>query len=340
MEDRSGNTGPSAASRLQDAWLHRGLLACLLWPLSLLYAALFAVRGWLYRLGLLQTERVSVPVIVVGNVIAGGAGKTPVVMAVVQHLQARGIHVGVVSRGYGRQTDDCREVRDDSDPRDVGDEPALIRHATNAPVFVARRRIEAARALLARYPATQVIVSDDGLQHLALGRDIEICVFDDRGIGNGWRLPAGPLREAWPRRCDLILHSGERPAFAGGYSASRSLATEALTCDGKRIPLEALASKPVVALAAIARPEAFFEMLRARGLTLAQTIALPDHDNFDGWQRPSGTAHTLVCTEKDAVKLWRHAPDALAVPLHFAPSPEFFTALDAKLSSLDGYQAA
>jgi tetraacyldisaccharide 4'-kinase len=90
LEDRSGNTGPSAASRLQDAWLHRGLLACLLWPLSLLYAALFAVRGWLYRLGLLQTERVSVPVIVVGNVIAGGAGKTPVVMAVVQHLQARG----------------------------------------------------------------------------------------------------------------------------------------------------------------------------------------------------------------------------------------------------------
>jgi tetraacyldisaccharide 4'-kinase len=101
------------------------------------------------------------------------------------------------------------------------------------------------------------------------------------------------------------------------------LRPRALTCDGKRIPLEALASKPVVALAAIARPEAFFEMLRARGLTLAQTIALPDHDNFDGWQRPSGTAHTLVCTEKDAVKLWRHAPDALAVPLHFAPSPEF-----------------
>jgi len=338
-EDRNSNTGPSA-SRLQDAWLHRGLLACLLWPLSLLYAALFALRGWLYRLGLLRTERVSVPVIVVGNVIAGGAGKTPVVMAVVRHLQARGVRVGVVSRGYGRQTDDCREVHNDSDPHDVGDEPALIRHATNAPVFVARRRIEAARALLARHPATQVIVSDDGLQHLALGRDIEICVFDDRGIGNGWRLPAGPLREAWPRRCDLILHSGERPAFADGYTASRSLAPEAVTRDGKRIPLEALASKPVIALAAIARPEAFFEMLRARGLTLAETIALPDHDNFDGWQRPSGTVHTLVCTEKDAVKLWRQAPDALAVPLHFAPSSEFFTALDAKLSSLDGYQAA
>jgi tetraacyldisaccharide 4'-kinase len=158
--------------------------------LSLLYGALFALRGWFYRLGWLRTERVDVPVIVVGNVIAGGAGKTPVVMAVVRHLQARGLQVGVVSRGYGRRTDDCREVLDDSDPRDVGDEPALIRHATGAPVFVARRRIEAARA--AGAPS-----GDPGHRErrraaaLALARDIEICVFDDRGIGNGWLLPAG-----------------------------------------------------------------------------------------------------------------------------------------------------
>jgi tetraacyldisaccharide 4'-kinase len=333
------STGASA-SRLQDAWLHRGVLVCLLWPLSLLYGALFALRGWLYRLGWLQAQRVPVPVIVVGNVIAGGAGKTPVVMAVVRRLQARGLQVGVVSRGYGRQTDDCREVLGDSDPKDVGDEPALIHPATDAPVFVARQRIEAARALLARHPATQVIVSDDGLQHLALARDIEICVFDDRGIGNGWLLPAGFLREPWPRRCDLVLHSGQRPAFAGGYTATRSLAQDALTSDGKRVPLDTLAGKPLIALAAIARPEGFFEMLRARGLTLAETIPLPDHSDFDEWQRPSGSEYILVCTEKDAVKLWRKAPDALAVPLHFAPDPEFFTALDAKLSSLDGYQAA
>jgi tetraacyldisaccharide 4'-kinase len=334
-----GSTGASA-SRLQDAWLHRGALACLLWPLSQLYGALFALRGWLYRLGWLRTQRVPVPVIVVGNVIAGGAGKTPVVMTIVRHLQARGLQVGVVSRGYGRHTDDCREVLDDSDPKDVGDEPALIRHATGATVFVARQRIEAARALLARHPGTQVIVSDDGLQHLALARDIEICVFDDRGIGNGWLLPAGPLRESWPHRCDLVLHSGQRPAFAGGYTATRGLAKDALTSDGKHVPLDALAGKPLIALAAIARPGEFFEMLRARGLTLAETIPLPDHFDFDEWQRPSGSQYTLVCTEKDAVKLWRKAPDALAVPLHFAPAPEFFTALDAKLSSLDGYQAA
>ena len=336
---RSSSTG-APASRLQRAWLHRGVLACLLWPLSLLYAALFALRRWFYRLGWLKTERVQVPVIVVGNVIAGGAGKTPVVMAVVRHLQARGLRVGVISRGYGRRTGDCREVLDDSDPQDVGDEPALIRHATGAPVFVARRRAEAAQALLARHPTTQVIVSDDGLQHLALARDIEICVFDDRGIGNGWRLPAGPLREAWPRRCDLVLHSGAQPAFGGGYTATRALAHDAVASDGKRVPLSALAGKPVIALAAIARPDAFFEMLRARGLTLAETIALPDHFDFEGWQAPSDAGHLLLCTEKDVVKLWRKAPGALAVPLHFAPAPEFFAALDAKLSSLDGYQAA
>ncbi|KLN52780.1 tetraacyldisaccharide 4'-kinase [Variovorax paradoxus] len=338
----TGTTGSIAApaSRLQRAWLHRSVLACLLWPLSLAYAALFGLRRWLYRKGWRKTERVRVPVIVVGNVIAGGAGKTPVVMAVVRHLQARGLQAGVVSRGYGRRTDDCREVLDGSNAQDVGDEPLLIRRATGAPVFVAQRRIEAARALLARHPATQIIVSDDGLQHLALARDIEICVFDDRGVGNGWRLPAGPLRERWPRPCDLVLHSGEHPAFESGYTATRALAQDAVASDGKRIPLDALAGEPVIALAAIARPEAFFDMLRARGLTLSETIALPDHCDFDGWQRPAHVGRRLVCTEKDAVKLWPKAPDALAVPLHFAPSPEFFTALDAKLSSLDGSQAA
>jgi tetraacyldisaccharide 4'-kinase len=338
-EGRNGSAAPPA-SRLQSAWLRRGLLTCLLWPLSLLYAAIFAVRRLLYRLGWLRTERVPVPVIVVGNVIAGGAGKTPVVMVVVQHLRERGLQVGVVSRGYGRRTEDCREVLGNSDPLDVGDEPALIHHATRAPVFVARTRIEAARALLAKHPATQVIVSDDGLQHLALDRDIEICVFDDRGIGNGWRLPAGPLREAWPREVDLVLHSGAQPAFVGGYTATRRLAPYALARDGSRVPLDSLVGQPLIATAAIARPEGFFEMLRARGLTLAETVALPDHYDFDGWQRSRATGQTLVCTEKDAVKLWRQAPDALAVPLEFAPSPEFFDALDAKLSSLDGYQAA
>ncbi|VTU35058.1 Tetraacyldisaccharide 4'-kinase [Variovorax sp. PBS-H4] len=324
---------------LQRAWLQRGALAALLWPVSLVYGALSALRRVFYRLGILGTERVGVPVIVVGNVIAGGSGKTPVVMAVVRHLQARGLKVAVVSRGYGRSTRDCREVHENSDPREVGDEPALIRGSTGAPVFVALRRIDAARALLARHPGTQCIVSDDGLQHLALARDVEICVFDDRGIGNGWLLPAGPLREQWPRDCDLVLHTGVRPAFAG-FTAQRSLADAALRLDGTPVPLSSLAGRPLVAVAGIAKPEAFFQMLRSRGLAPQQCIALPDHHDFTAWQAPPGTGYVLLCTEKDALKLWRRAPDALALPLVFEPEPGFFQALDAKLSSLDGHQAA
>ena len=324
---------------MPQAWLRRGALACLLWPLSLIYGGLSALRRTLYRRGLLRTAHVGVPVVVVGNVIAGGSGKTPVVMAVVRHLEARGLRTGVVSRGYGRSTRDCREVLHDSDPAQVGDEPALIRQSTGVPVFVARRRIEAARALLARHPATQVIVSDDGLQHLALGRDVEICVFDDRGVGNGWLLPAGLLREPWPRRCDLVIHTGDRPAFAG-FRARRTLADHALRRDGSRVPLASLAGQRLVAVAAIAKPEAFFQMLRARGLTLAQSIALPDHDDFSQWSQPTDAGDILLCTEKDAVKLWRKSPAALAVPLVFEPEPGFFAALDAKLSSNDGHQAA
>ncbi|MBS0426890.1 MAG: tetraacyldisaccharide 4'-kinase [Proteobacteria bacterium] len=325
---------------LQRAWLHRGLLACLLWPLSLVYRAVYALRRLAYRRGWKAENGVDVPVVVVGNVVAGGAGKTPVVMAVVRHLQARGLVVGVVSRGHGRRTQDGREVHADSDPRDVGDEPLLVHRTTGAPVVVDRDRVAAARRLLAAHPEVRLIVSDDGLQHLALRRDVEICVFDDRGTGNRWLLPAGPLREPWPRACDLVLHTGEHPAF-GGFTARRALADHAVAQDGRRVPLAELAGRPnVIALAGIAHPQRFFDMLRARGVAPAQCIALPDHYDFDSWSRPPGGPFSLICTEKDAAKLWQVAPDALAVPLSFTPETAFFEALDARLSSVDGHQAA
>ncbi|SCK53930.1 lipid-A-disaccharide kinase [Variovorax sp. HW608] len=324
---------------LQQAWLRRGAAAWLLWPLSLLYGGLTAFRRTLFRLGILRTERLGVPVVVVGNVIAGGSGKTPVVMAIVRRLQSQGIRVGVVSRGYGRSSTGCREVLDDSAAADAGDEPLLIRRSTAAPVFVAKRRVEAGRALRARHPDTQVIVSDDGLQHLAMARDVEICVFDDRGIGNAWLLPAGPLREKWPRPCDLVLHTGRHPAFAG-FTAARSLADYALRSDGTRVPLTELADQRLAAVAAIAKPEAFFDMLGQRALRLERRIALPDHHDFEDWTPSATQGCTVLCTEKDAVKLWRKAPDALAVPLLFEPEAAFFSALDAKLSSADGHQAA
>lgn len=329
-------------SLLQRAWLRRGLLAWLLWPVALLFGLLVRLRRSLYRTGVLRSEKMPVPVVVVGNVVAGGAGKTPTVIALVQHLQAAGIRAGVVSRGYGRSDSGCIEVLPTTPPEQSGDEPALIRRATQAPVFVAARRIDAARALLAAHPSTQVIVCDDGLQHYALQRDIEIAVFDERGAGNGWVLPAGPLREPWPERLqrgagpdgrgiDLVLHTGAVPAF-DGFSSTRRLADHALRADGSRVALSSLAGTALIALAGIAKPQAFFDMLKARGVTLADTRALPDHYDFDSYPRPSDRGYTLICTEKDAVKLFPRQPDALAVPLLFEPEPAFFAAFDALLA--------
>lgn len=323
---------------LTNAWTHRGLLAWLLWPAALLFGTLAALRRSMYQVGLFKVRRVPALVIAVGNVVAGGSGKTPLVMALVRHLQARGVPVGVISRGYARQARDCREVLDDSVMADVGDEPALIQRATSAPVFVAPRRFDAARSLLAHYPGTQVILCDDGLQHLGLQRDLEICVFDDRGIGNGFLLPAGPLREPWPRAVDLVLHTGAHPAFAG-FTAQRTLARHALRADGSQIALTALSElarpgvKPLLAVAAIAKPQDFFAMLHAQGLPLARTIALPDHDDFGNWVRNEYDGYTVICTEKDAVKLWQRQPDALAVPLVFTPEPAFMAQFDALLAT-------
>ncbi|HSO44989.1 MAG TPA: tetraacyldisaccharide 4'-kinase [Rhodoferax sp.] len=328
-------TEAAPGSHLTDAWQGRGWLAWLLWPLSLLYGLLVCLRKALYRAGWLTSERLPVPVIVVGNVVAGGAGKTPVVMALVQHLRARGVPVGVISRGYGRRSRECLEVFADSAIEDVGDEPALIRRRTSAPVFVAAHRAQAGRALLDQHPRIQLIVCDDGLQHLPLQRDLEIGVFDDRGVGNGFLLPAGPLREPWPRPLDMLLHTGKQPAFAGGFRASRQLASHALRADGSRVALaDLVAGKPLLAVAAIANPEAFFSMLRDRGLPLARTMALPDHADFSGWAGNADGACTVLCTEKDAVKLWAGEPDALAVPLEFEPEPAFWEALEMRLEPL------
>lgn len=315
---------------LQRAWLGRGPLACALWPLSLVFALAAAARRFAYRSGLLKTQRAGVPVIVVGNVIAGGSGKTPIVRAVVEHLRSRGLRVGIVSRGYGRDTHDCREVRSDSLAAEAGDEPLLLARTCRVPVFVASRRIEAARALRRQYPDTQVIVSDDGLQHYAMARDIEICVFDDRGTGNGWLLPAGPLREAWPRPVDFVLGRG-------GFEIVRTLAPEAARADGQRIPLAQLRERRLTAVAGIARPAAFFAMLRQAGLDIDRTVALPDHYDFVA---PLQTEGEVVCTEKDAVKLWRSRPDAWAVSLQVSIAAAFWTAFDAKLSSVHGPETA
>jgi tetraacyldisaccharide 4'-kinase len=322
---------------VQRAWRGRGWLARLLWPLSLLYGTVTFLRRAAYRAGVLRSERLPVPVVVVGNVVAGGAGKTPLVLALLAHLERTGWRAGVVSRGYGRSTQGSRAVEPASDPGEVGDEPLLLRRRSGRPVQVAPRRAEGARDLLRAHPDTQVIVCDDGLQHLALARDVEVCVFDARGAGNGWLLPAGPLREPWPRKVDLVVCHGE-PAGIGGFRMQRRLADHAVRADGARRPLAELAGSDVTAVAGTAQPDVFFTMLNARGLRLARVIPLPDHHDFAS--PLPGIRGMLLCTEKDAAKLWRHHPEAWAVPLEVEIEPAFWDSFDrlltSRLSSKDG----
>jgi tetraacyldisaccharide 4'-kinase len=335
---------------LQQAWMHRGPLACTLLTIALPLRIIAHLRTLLYRFGIFKIQRVEAKVIVVGNVIAGGAGKTPTVIAVVNHLKNCGVSVGVVSRGYGRRTQGTRAVEPSSDAAEVGDEPLLIRIATSTPVFVGESRYLACVALLKAHPHTSVIVCDDGLQHVRLWRDLEICVFDDRGVGNGWTLPAGPLREPWPKvslsqagqRADrfLVLHTGLAPSIHG-FRAQRALAGNARRCDGTTISLTHIQKdsleSPVIALAGIAHPEAFFQMLRAKDIRIAKAVAYPDHYSFENlkeFELPPGEGSRLICTEKDAVKLWKVRPNAWAVPLELTPEPAFWQTFDECMSEI------
>jgi tetraacyldisaccharide 4'-kinase len=311
---------------LPRLWLQRSLPARLLLPLSWLNGALVLLRRTAYRHGWMASGHPGVPVIVVGNVVAGGAGKTPTTIALVQHLRAKGLQVGVVSRGHGRSDAGVREVHHDSPPERVGDEPLLIHQRTGAPVWVGASRLDAARQLRQAHPEVQLLVCDDGLQHLGLQRDLEICVMDERGVGNGWLLPAGPLREPWPRPVDLLLFTdGQRHANA--HTAQRRLSAQAVNGRGQTCLLEDWRHTPVDAVAGLARPQAFFDMLRQQGLTLADTHALADHDRYAHWQ-PTDSGRPLLCTEKDAVKLWAHQPEAWAVPLQLQVEDSFWQALN------------
>ncbi|MBN8507631.1 MAG: tetraacyldisaccharide 4'-kinase [Burkholderiales bacterium] len=278
------------------AWLYRGALA---------------LRGLSFALGLRRAQRAPVPVIVVGNLVAGGAGKTPTVIALVQALQAAGHRPGVISRGHGRRDTATRAVRDRSTPAEVGDEPLLIRRRTAVPTWVGARRIDAARALCAAHPEVDLIVADDGLQHRALARDVQVVVFDERGIGNGRLLPAGPLREPMPRHLPVnthVLYNAAQPStrWAGPCAERRLAGAVRLQAwwSGVSPSPEALATlrgHRVVAAAGMAAPQRFFAMLEAAGLAL-DPLPLPDHYAFATPPWPAQATDVLL-TEKDAVKL-------------------------------------
>lgn len=303
----------SFSAALQAWWLGQcwqaspTLGAQLLRPLAWLYGRLLAgQRHWQPA-----AEPTPVPVVVVGNFVVGGAGKTPVVMALVQALLAAGMQPGVVSRGFGRRSNEVTEVRTGSLPDQVGDEPLLIRRRTHVPVWVGRQRLAAARALCAQHPEVDVLVSDDGLQHHALARAAELVVFDERGVGNGLLLPAGPLREPLPRVVPArmrLLYANPLPGLglkgtAIQRQAGRVMALEAwwLADVAQAIALAALRGRPLLAVAGIAAPEKFFAMLEAAGLHISP-CPMPDHARYDTLPWPAGTPD-VITTEKDAVKL-------------------------------------
>jgi tetraacyldisaccharide 4'-kinase len=326
------------SQRLQRAWLARGALARVLLPLAAVFGALTALRRGLYRAGVLKVHALPVPVIVVGNLVAGGAGKTPTVLAIVGLLRRRGFTPGIVSRGYGGSHAAPLEVTRDVSPARSGDEPLLLQRRSGAPLVVGRDRVAAARHLLQRHPQVDVIVSDDGLQHTALARSAQVIVFDERGAGNGWLLPAGPLREALPDAVpprSLIVYNAATPSTALRGTLARGRLSGVVPLRAWQAggvasvaALDALRGRALVAAAGLARPQRFFAMLREHGLTFTP-LPLPDHHDYATLPWPAD-ATDVVVTEKDAIKLDPARADATRIwvaPLDFELDAVFEAAL-------------
>ncbi|MDO4433153.1 MAG: tetraacyldisaccharide 4'-kinase [Alysiella sp.] len=325
----------------------RGLLR----PFSRLFARIATRRRARFVSGSLNTQKLPVPVIVVGNIHVGGTGKTPITAALVQSLQNKGIKVGIISRGYGRCLKTPHVLHSGSTAAQAGDEPLMLFRQTDAPTAVARSRYEAGMALLAAQPDLQMIVSDDGLQHYALARDVEICVFPAADVGRHDLdvLPNGSLREPLSRlpECDAVVVSNGNAVLCTQLAELSGCLTKNQTQQASSStlptffysnlqtalpyrynnPTETLCSGSLkngvscAAAAAIARPERFFNSLHEMGFTLHETRVFPDHAQIDVRDLPS--ADYVFITEKDAVKLPRPAPENVWVlPVYAIISPD------------------
>jgi tetraacyldisaccharide 4'-kinase len=298
----------SADRTLQRIWYERApfVLFLLLVPLSVLFGVVAGLRRAAYRAGLLRPVRIERPVLVIGNVSVGGTGKTPLVIWIADYLASRGCKVGIVTRGYGGRAETWpRDVSRESSTEEVGDEAVLLASRTSAVVVAGPDRVAAAQRA-AR--TADVILSDDGLQHYRLARDAEIVVLDaQRAFGNGWLLPAGPLRERAPRvnEADLVVQSirgdRSRQALPRSVGAMHELADAINLRTGERRPLQAFSASKVHAVAGIGHPEAFFAMLKHCGLTI-DAHALPDHAAMKIADITFDDGAPVLMTEKDAVK--------------------------------------
>ncbi len=319
-------------------WYRLSALSLALWPLSLVYQVVVALRCFAYRIGLLPTVKMPVPVIIVGNIVVGGTGKTPLVLALAAMLKNSGRKPGIVSRGYGGNAAALMAV-DAASPADlVGDEPLLLARNSRCPVWIGRDRAQASLALLAANPECDVLILDDGLQHYRLARDIEIAVEDARGVGNGLLLPAGPLREPASRRVDAwVINSaadGERsPSFRMDL---RGDIFDRLQQPSARVPVSLLAGKKLHAAAGIGNPQRFFDHLAHLGLATVNH-AFPDHHAYTAGDLDFDDCEALLMTTKDAVKCEAFAREhwyALQVEAELAPA--FFEFILSKLRASGG----
>ncbi len=328
------------SNRLVAHWSRLTVISVLLLPLAGLFTLAVRLRRFAYLRGWKASVAVGVPVIVVGNITAGGSGKTPLVIWLVNWLREQGWHPGVVSRGYRGDAQVCMEVQADSSPAQVGDEPLLIHFKTQSPVVVGRDRVAAARALLQAHPDIDILISDDGLQHYRLQRQLELAVVDTHtGLGNGLPLPAGPLREPASRltSVDAVVRVVRSTApvdrVAGPfYQALYTFGLAyALTAPGHKIALDAMSRGPWRAITGIGNPQAFFAMLTQLGWAFEPQV-FADHHAFQLGDIP--VDKPVVMTEKDAVKCLGFAQsDWWALELDVQPEPAMIMFLRTKMES-------
>ena len=351
---------------LHRQWLTRGWLSILMRPFSWVVLLILALRRKFYLFFPNSIYQARVPVLVIGNIYVGGTGKTPVVIALVKALTQKGWHPGVISRGYGVVIGASPQVgQGELSPMQIGDEPALIARETGVPIAVHPNRKKAIEALLAFAPHTNLIVSDDGLQHLALARNVEIIVQDQRAVGNGCVMPAGPLRETIDRLehvqaivttvaiRDLHTHRNLNPlssaAISGPQTSAMALQIGLVRNLVRQTSLtlaqfkQLSAGQTLAGAAGIGSPERFFESLRAQGLTLSQTLALPDHHTFTANTFSNLLAPYILITAKDAIKceplqderLWVVQVDAVFSDSHFTDWLNLVLLADCPDASLD-----
>jgi tetraacyldisaccharide 4'-kinase len=322
-------------------WYRRGPTALLLWPISLVFLVGVFLRRLLYAVRLFKSAHPGIPVIVVGNLTVGGSGKTPLVIWIAEFLKSKGWSPAIISRGYGARVDAPRAATVAAEASEVGDEPIVLARRSGCPVWIGPDRVQVAAALRAAHPDVNVLVLDDGLQHYRLRRDIEIAVVDARGLGNGFMLPAGPLRE--PR---LRLRTVNAVVAHGGSAVkdfSMSLAGEEvhrMTDARERRPLKAFAGQRVHGAAGIGDPNRFFVHLGRAGVKVIPH-PFPDHHPFTARDLDFGDGLPVILTEKDAVKLRSAArPEWWVLPVSARLDPGFGAWLVRKLDECRRSKAA